>query len=346
MMHEINWISTEDAFEHCAEFGLVFLLFTLGLEFSLPRLLDLKKTVIGLGSLQFIAVTLSIFIVLFYIGLPFVTAMVCAMGLSFSSTAIIVKELKRRDKLTTESGERIVAILLFQDLMAMAVLLILPCIPSGNGEMILRGLLLAFIKGSLLFSFLMAVGKWILPRVLNEISAAKSDELFVVVTLVISLAAAWLTDKLGLSMALGGFMIGMMMAESKHAHHVEQEIRPFRDLLLGVFFVSIGMKVNLSLVLNEWRDIMLFAAVMILIKTLSMFLVMIFKRYSFFKSLELSLFLSQGGEFGFAVLSLATSFQLINERGASQYLSVIIMSMAFSPLIFYTLNKLAPRAKV
>jgi CPA2 family monovalent cation:H+ antiporter-2 len=345
-MHYLGWIHSEDIIEHCAEYGLVFLLFTLGLEFSIPRLIDLKKTVFGLGSLQMLAVSLSMFAILFYWGLPFVSAVVCAIGLSFSSTAILIKELKRREKLNSDTGEKVVAILLFQDLLAMAVLLVLPCLPYGEGNLVIRSLLFAFAKGTLLFCILMAIGQWVLPKVLNEIVATKAEELFVLVTLVISLAAAWLTDQLGLSMALGSFLIGMMMGESHHAHRIEKEIRPFRDLLLGVFFVSIGMKVDVNLIFSDGWMILFIAFFMIFIKTVMMFLVLKFKGHSTTKALELSLYLSQGGEFGFAVLSLATTYQLITIDVAPRYLSVIVLSMALSPLVFTLLRKLNPRTEM
>ena len=341
----MGWIHSERTIEHCAEYGLVFLLFTLGLEFSLPRLIDLKRSVFGLGFLQIFAVSVSLFAILFGLGLPLVTAAVCAIALTFSSTAILIKELKRKEKLNSVIGERVVAVLLFQDLMAMVVLLVLPCIPLGQSDLVIRSLILTFAKGTLLFSILTTVGQWVLPKILNEISATKSEELFVLVTLVISLAAAWLTDKLGLSMALGSFLIGMMMGESQHAHEIEKEIRPFRDLLLGVFFVSVGMKVDLGLIYSDGFIIFIVALFMIVVKTLSMMLMMKFKGQSNSKALELSLYLSQGGEFGFAILTLATSYDLINKDGASQFLSVIILSMALSPIIFACIKVISPTTK-
>lgn len=344
-MHHLEWIHSEHMIEHLAEYGLVFLLFTLGLEFSLPKLIRLKGKVFGLGLLQVGAVSSALAIILLFLGLPFVTAIVCAVGLAFSSTAILIKELKKKNKLNSEVGERVVAILLFQDLVAMAILLILPCIPNAEGDVFFKSLFFALTKGILLFAILMAVGQWVLPRVLNEISASESDELFVLVTLVISLAAAWLTDKLGLSMALGGFLIGMMLAESKHAHQVEKEIRPFRDLLLGVFFVSIGMKVDLGLLLTDGLNIFVFACALVLIKAVSMMFVLKLRGNTNRNSFELSLYLAQGGEFGFAILSLATSYELISVDGASQYLSIIILSMACSPVMFYVLKLLDPKAK-
>lgn len=318
--------------ELMSELGVVFLLFMLGLEFSLPKMIAMRHTVLGVGSMQVLLTSALLIGVGLAFGLSLGSAIVIAGALALSSTAIVTRELMRLGQLSEKHGQLAFGILLFQDIAAVAFLILVPSLGETNAEAALP-LWLALLQGAGLLLLLMLLGRTLLPALFHEIGHARSDELFVLVALVTALAAAWLTHAAGLSMALGGFLAGMMLGESHFRHQLESDIRPFRDVLLGLFFVTVGMQLNLWVVLQNWYWILLMTACLMLAKSLLITLIAGRMRKDYPTSLRAGLSLAQGGEFGFALLALALSHQLVSDELNALIVSTIIFSMILTPAL-------------
>ena len=236
-------------YEHFAELGIVFLLFTLGLEFSLPKLVAMRNLVLTVGGLQ-VSATMVIFIVAALIlGQSFSASFAIAAILALSSTAIVIRQLSESGAIKRKSGQVSVAVLLFQDVAVVPLLIIIPILaPNAEGSLVLS-LLFALVKGIFVVGILLLVGKWVLPRLFNLVAQVRTDELFVLTTLLVTLVASALTQWFGLSMALGAFLAGMMLGESEYKYQLEADIRPYRDILLGLFFITVGMKLDIAMIL-------------------------------------------------------------------------------------------------
>ncbi|MBV1787242.1 cation:proton antiporter [Marinobacterium sp. D7] len=318
-----------------SELGVVFLLFMLGLEFSLPRMIAMRKLVFGLGSLQVILTTTILILISIGLGIEFRSAIVIAGALALSSTAIVTRELLRLNQLAAPHGQLSFGILLFQDLAAVFFLIIVPVLGSDGGEIDTNTLLLSLLQGAGLLLLLMVLGRTILPALFNEIARSRSDEMFVLMALVTALAAAWLTHAAGLSMALGGFLAGMMLGESHYKHQLEADIRPFRDVLLGLFFVTVGMQLNLQTLIDNWYWVILLTLGLMLLKAAIIALVTGRLNRDSRSALRAGLCLSQGGEFGFALLALGLSHAMIDSELNAMITSTIILSMILTPTLIH-----------
>ena len=316
-----------------SELGVVFLLFMLGLEFSLPKMIAMRHTVLGLGSLQVITTSVCLIGIGLSLGLDISSAIVVAGALALSSTAIVTKELLRLNQLTEPHGQVAFGILLFQDIAAVVFLIIVPTLGVSPGGESGEPLWLALLQGAGMLLALLFLGRTLLPALFHEVGQARSDELFVLVALVTALAAAWLTHAAGLSMALGGFLAGMMLGESHFRHQLESDIRPFRDVLLGLFFVTVGMQLNLLVVLENWYWIVLMTIGLLVLKSALITLIAGKLKGSYPTGLRAGLSLAQGGEFGFALLALALSHQVIGGELNALIVSTIIFTMIATPLL-------------
>ncbi len=330
----LGWVGGGHDLTFLAEFGVVFLLFTLGLEFSLPRMLALRSMVFGLGSMQFSLTALALFALFFATtSLSLEAAVILAGGLALSSTAIVLKELSSLSQTLTPHGQRAIGVLLFQDMVAVLLLVMVPVL-GGNGETVWYiDMLWALGKTVLLFVGLLAVSRWVLPKVFHEIAEARQPELFVLMALVIVLLAAWLTHLMHLSMALGAFIAGMMLGESHYRHQIEADIRPFRDVLLGLFFVSVGLLVDIHVLWAEIIEVLAFTLALVAIKGIVVFLLVKYRSGSTGIAWRTGLALAQGGEFCFALLTLAFTHQLIDQEVVSLVISVTVCSMVLTPLL-------------
>jgi monovalent cation:H+ antiporter-2, CPA2 family len=329
------------SFALVAEFGVVFLLFSLGLEFSLPRMLSLKGPVFGLGGAQVLVTTTVFACVVYGWGATIEAAIVVAGALALSSTAIVTRELAVSQQLDTRYAQLSVAVLLFQDLIAIVFLILVPVFARGEGGNVVGELGSALLRGVLLLTLLMSIGKWLLPRIYHEVSRARSDEVFLLTTLVIALLAAWLTHSVGLSMALGSFIIGMMLGEGPFRHKIDVEIRPFKDVLLGLFFVTIGMNVDLSVVTDHWLRIVLFTAVLVLtnISILAVLARRMGERHG--DALKVGITLAQAGEFGLALLVVAELNGVVPIDQASFIIAIAVLSMLVSPLLIRHVHRIS-----
>ncbi|MCG8036258.1 MAG: monovalent cation:proton antiporter-2 (CPA2) family protein [Candidatus Thiodiazotropha taylori] len=332
--------SNEDT-RFLAEFGVVFLLFTIGLEFSLPQMMAMKGAVFGLGGSQVLLTGIITALIAWLFGLESSAALITGAVLALSSTAIVTKQLSEQVELNTDHGRLGISILLFQDLAVIPMLVIIPLLSAGGSDGLLMPLVWALLKATAVFAVIMAFGHWILRPLFHEIARARSAELFTMTVLLVSLAAAWLTHEAGLSLALGAFLAGMMLGETEYRHQIEADIRPFQDVLLGLFFITVGMRVDLSSLLPILHWVTLAAIVLIAFKAGIIFLIGYLSKRPIEASFRSGLLLAQGGEFGFVLLDLSLESSLL-PSGTSQILfAAIIISMVISPFLIRYNGRLA-----
>ena len=316
-----------------AELGLTFLLFILGLEFSLPRLIALRNTVFRLGSMQMLVCSFIFFLVLQLTGLDWQIALILAGGFSLSSTAIVSGELSNLGLLKKRHGEIAIGILLFQDLAAIVLLVAVPLVSSQSEGFSLGGLLFTITEGLVLLAVFFFTSRYLLPHLLREIATQKSDQLLVLAALVIVLLSAMLTSSIGLSMELGAFLAGMMLGDTRFKHQLEADIRPFRDLLLGLFFITIGMLVDLGQLVSFWPYLLLGGLLLMITKAFLITGVVKLLGESWRSAIPAGLTLAQGSEFLFALLALSVRSQLVNQNVASNLITIVIISMVMTPLL-------------
>lgn len=316
-----------------AEFGVVLLMFTIGLEFSLPKLLKLNNSVFILGALQ---VALSCIVatgVGLLLKIPLEAAIVISTIVAMSSTAIVIKQLLQQNELTTKHGSNAVGILLFQDLAVIPILILLPSLAHHTEHNILMVLGNSFVKGLFAFLVIVIAGKWLLKPLFRVTAATLVIELFTLAVLFVSVGAAWLTNYLGLSYALGAFLAGMMLAECEFKEKINAEIRPFRDLLLGLFFISIGMLVNVAVWPKTWEWILLLVVGLTLGKGLLVTMLCYVFKDNLKTAMRTGIILAQGSEFGFAVLTVARSYSLIPQPWSQTILAALLISFILSPIL-------------
>lgn len=318
-----------------AEFGVVFLLFTIGLEFSLSHLMHIRGAVLGLGGAQVIGTTAIVTIVASYLNLSLEAALVLGGIVAMSSTALVIKQMTDQVELHTRHGRNAVGILLFQDLMVIPFLILVstPAVINGDGDGAIYTVLIAFAEGALALVLIFVLGRWVLRPMFHLVARYKSMELFTLTALMITLGAAWITHQLGLSLALGAFVAGMMLGETEFRHQIEAEIRPFRDILLGLFFITIGMLFNVWLLPDIWRWVLLTLAALIVFKMLFISLLCRIAKWDLAVSLRTGLVLAHGGEFGFAILTLALAGGMIPDDYGQVVLAALLISMGLAPLI-------------
>lgn len=340
--HVTGWVAEPDAFAFMAEFGVVLLLFSIGLEFSLSRLMALRGTVFGVGGIQVVVCALLFGAAVYLWGTTVQAAVVVAGALALSSTAIVTRELSNLGQLHQRHGQLAVGVLLFQDLAAIIFLILVPVLAGAEEGGLAAEIAAALLRGTVLFAILMSVGKWLLPPLYREIARAHSEEIFVISTLVIVLLAAWLTHSFGLSMALGGFVIGMMLGESSFRHQIDADIRGFKDILLALFFITIGMSIQVDLLVDYWPRLLLFAALLMLVKTALITLVVGLMGEDRYTALRCGLNLAQSGEFAIALLALGRLSGVVPADHASFIVLVVILTMAVSPLLLRYSDKVTP----
>jgi len=294
-----------------ADYGVVFLVFTLGLEFSYPRMLAMRWEVFGLGGAQVVLTTALIAGCAWLLGAPLLVAIVLGGALAMSSTAIVVRQLTEQLEVNRPHGRLAVGILLFQDL-AFVPLLAMESALRGQlsvlDPLVIGG---ALLRAGIALLFVIAAGRWLLRPLFHEIASARSTEVFTLTVLLVTLASAWATNQVGLSLALGAFLAGMMLAETEYRHQIEVVIRPFRDILLGLFFITVGTLLDLRLLADRlWLVLLL----VLLLQLGKMFIVTVLARRfakDWQSALQTGMVIAQGGEFGFALLTLTLNDHLI-----------------------------------
>lgn len=336
-----------EGIRHLGEFGVVFLMFVIGLEFNLHRLRAMRKHVFGLGLLQVVVTILisatatlgmaAVFPKLWNMQWQAALALSCALAMS--STAVVVKLMVERLELESEHGKRIMGVLLFQDLAVVPLLVLIPAL-GASGEHLFEALAWAGLKAVVLVTILLVGGQHVMRRWLTLVARRKSDELFVLNLLLVTLSLAWLTELAGLSLALGAFIAGMLISETEYKHQVETDIRPFHDVLLGLFFISIGMLLDWRLVLERWPLVLLLVAFPIAFKAALVAGLARLLGSSAGVSLRTGLYLAQAGEFGFVLLTLAQQNNLVPPALLNPILASMVLSMLATPFIIMSSNRI------
>ncbi|EJN17501.1 transporter, monovalent cation:proton antiporter-2 (CPA2) family [Pseudomonas sp. GM79] len=338
-----DWVNESEELPDLAELGVVFLLFSLGLEFSLSKMLALRQVVFGLGSLQVLVSGIALGVLLMLFGMPTTPALLLGAGLALSSTAIVSKELSSLGELFSRHGQNAIAVLLFQDVVAVLLLTLVPVFAGNSDQVWYWALPLTLGKTIVLFVGLLLVSRWFLPRLFHEVAASRSAELFVLLALVIVLLTAWLTHLLGLSPALGAFLAGMLLGESHYRHQIEADIRPFRDILLGVFFVSIGMLIDLRLFASHGLLILGLTLGLLLIKGTVVALLVKWRGSDVETAWRSGLALAQGGEFCFALMAQMQQSKLMPADFGGLLLAATFCSMLVTPLLLRAAPHIATR---
>ncbi len=339
----LPWLSMSADTHFLAEFGVVFLMFTVGLEFSLPKLLAMKGTVLGLGGAQVLISTIIVAVGAWLLGMPPQGAFVVGGILAMSSTAIASKQLAEQLEFNSRHGRFAIGILLFQDLAVIPFLVIIPVLASSAADSVALTLAEGLLKGIAVFFLLLAAGRWMLRPLFRVIAAGRSTELFMLTVLLVTLSAAWFTQQMGLSMALGAFLAGMFISETEFRHQVEADIRPFQDVLLGLFFITVGMRLDISVLPQIWYWVLLLVAAIVIFKTLLIMGLALLAKMERGVGLRAGLALAQAGEFGFVMLSLATDYKLMGDPAGQIILASVILSMALAPLLIRYNGALAKR---
>ncbi|PKO61495.1 MAG: potassium transporter [Betaproteobacteria bacterium HGW-Betaproteobacteria-18] len=336
-----------DGVRHLGEFGVVFLMFVIGLEFNLPKLRSMRNHVFGLGLFQ-VALTMLVttaasmaFAVLapMHWGMDWRTALALSGAMAMSSTAIVVKLMSERLEMETEHGKRVMGVLLFQDLAVVPLLVLIPAL-SASPEQMVETLAWALFKATALIAVLMVGGPRIMRWWLTLVARRKSEELFVLNLLLVTLGLAWLTELAGLSLALGAFIAGMLISETQFKHQVETDIRPFHDVLLGLFFISIGMMLDWRLVLDRWPLVLLLVTVPVLYKAVVVTFLTRALGSNMGVALRTGLYLAQAGEFGFVLLTLAQANKLVPPELLNPILAAMVLSMLATPIIVMRTNQI------
>lgn len=331
--HALDLLDDSELIHLLAEIGVVFLLFTIGLEFSINQFWSMRRVVIGLGGAQVLLSSAIGALIAWLSGLGWPGAVVAGGALALSSTAIVVKQLDEQLELHSRHGRLALGVLLFQDLAVVPFLVAIPILAGSHLEGIWQQFGLALLKGVAALGIMLAAGRWIMRPLFHGVAAARSTELFTLNVLLVTLTAAWVTYLLGLSLALGAFLAGMMLSETEYRHQIETEIRAFRDVLMGVFFVSIGLQLNLSALLSVWPWVVLMLAGLIVGKGLVVMLLTRLAGYEAGVALRTAMALAHGGEFGFALLALALNRGLLSSANSQTILATVILSMALAPLL-------------
>ncbi len=331
--YSLGWLPEGEHIKTLAEIGVVFLLFMVGLEFSLSRLIAMRATVFGLGSCQVIISTVSGGFIAWLSGIEWQAALVVGGALALSSTAIVAKQLTDQLEMQARHGQLTIAILLFQDLAVVPLLVIIPILSMGNDQSLIMPILFAIGEGLFAIFIMLQIGRWLLRPFYHLVAWTHSAEIFTLATLFISLTAAWITNQLGLSLALGAFLAGLMLSETEYKHQIQADIRPFRDVLMGLFFISVGAQLDVSIIFKEWFWIGLLTSGLIVGKGAVIAILTRLLGYELPIAFRTGLLLGQAGEFGFAVLMVAISNGLLTLQETQPIIAAALLSMLITPIL-------------
>ncbi|MBN8285208.1 monovalent cation:proton antiporter family protein [Zoogloea sp.] len=340
--HAMNLMPDTGGARYLAEFGVVFLMFTIGLEFSLPRLYSMKRIVFGLGSMQVLGCIVVVTLVGALAGLGWGPSFALGGTLAMSSTAIISKLLSDRLELDSRHGRETIGVLLFQDLAVVPLLILIPALSKPAEEM-LTTLALATVKAVVMLGLVLFLGQKVMRRWFFEVARQRSAELFMLNVLFITLGLAWLTESAGLSLALGAFLAGMLISETEYRYHVEEDIKPFRDVLLGLFFVTVGMFLDVGQIILSLPAVLAMLGALLLVKFLLAGVASRVMGSPQGTAARTGLWLCAGGEFGFVLLSQIDAARLLPPALSQVIVAALVLSMLLAPLIVQYSEKLVLR---
>jgi CPA2 family monovalent cation:H+ antiporter-2 len=345
--HALGLAEDNTATHSLAEFGVVFLMFSIGLEFSLAQLKAMRRIVFGLGLAQVVLTIGATVLFGWLIGsrLPpslhigWQGAFALGGALAMSSTAIVSKLLTERLELESEHGRRIIGILLFQDLAVVPLLILVPSLAKSPEDLAMT-LAWAGVKAAAVLVLLLFLGQKLMRKWFTTVAKYRSQELFMLNVLLVTLGAAWITERAGLSLALGAFVAGMLISETQYKHQVEEDIAPFRDVLLGLFFITVGMLLNVQLVLEHWALVLLLLIGPVLLKFALIALLAKGFHSTDGVAMRTGLALAQAGEFGFVLLTLASGAHLIDPFLIQLVLASMVLSMLATPFVIANMDKI------
>lgn len=340
--HTFGLLPDSEANREFAEFGIVFLMFSIGLEFSLSQLYAMRSKVLGLGGAQVVITLVVIMLISKFTSLDWSAAFVVGAALAMSSTAIVSKMLAERVDLNSRHGRLSIGVLLFQDIAVVPILVIIPALGiSGANLMDVLGMALLKAAGMLLFLF--TLGKWLINPWFNLVASQRSRELFVMNVLMITLLLAYATKLAGLSYALGAFIAGMLISETRYRYQVESDISPFRDILLGLFFISMGMLLDYRQLLDNFPLVLLILAGFVLFKAAVVALVVRLVKYETGVAIRTGVILAQAGEFSFVILALGLEQKIISGQALQVVLAAALLSMVIAPFLIQYNGRIARR---
>ena len=343
--HALALAQDSEGVKYLGEFGVVFLMFVIGLEFNLPKLRAMRRHVFGLGLFQvLLTIVLATLASLMFAAMAptlwhmrWQSALALSGAVAMSSTAIVVKLMAERLELESEHGQRVMGVLLFQDLAVVPLLVLIPALGS-TPERLLLALAVASLKAIALIAIVLTGGQRLMRWWLTLVARRKSQELFVLNLLLVTLGLAWLTELAGLSLALGAFIAGMLISETQYKHQVETDIRPFHDVLLGLFFITIGMLLDWHPVVAQWPLVLVLLTLPVLFKLVMITALARALGATAGTALRTGLYLAQAGEFGFVLLTLARENALVPPALLDPILASMVLSMLATPLIIMYSN--------
>ncbi len=340
--HALDLMHESKGASHLAEFGIVFLMFSIGLEFSLPRLFAMKRIVFGLGAAQVIVGIVVATVLGGLLGFGWVTSFALGGTLVMSSTAILSKLLTDRLELDSPHGRETIGVLLFQDLAVVPLLIVLPALSRPPEELFLT-LALAAVKIVVLLALVLVFGPRLMRWWFTFVARRRSSELFMLNVLLITLGLAWLSELVGLSLALGAFLAGMLISETDYRYQVEEDIKPFRDVLLGLFFVTVGMFLDVMVIVRNLHEVLGLLALLLTLKFVTVFIASRAFGSPPGTAMRSGLWLCAGGEFGFVLLSGSVSSGLLPHSLGQATVAAVVLSMLLAPLIVQMSDKLVMR---
>ena len=330
----LKFVTEVENILHFAELGVVLLLFVIGLELQPSRLWVLRRSVFGLGSAQVLVTGVVAAFVALALGLNFATALVIGLGLAMSSTAFVVQILAEKGQLTARHGRSSFAILLFQDLAVIPLLALIPLLGAGDAQAVGGSAWIGALKAIGVIIAVIAGGRYLLRPVLQAIAASGIQEIFTAASLLVVIGTSLLMNSVGLSMSLGAFLAGVLLADSEYRHELEADIEPFKGLLLGLFFISVGMSADLGLILAHPYAIIGATLALMAVKAAVLLGLGRFSGHSWESSRGLAVALCQGGEFAFVLFGLAADNGIMGRTLTDSLVIVVTLSMALTPLAF------------
>ncbi len=341
-----SFVFTEsDEFARLAEPGVVFLLFLIGMELSFERLITLRRLVFGLGGLQMLVTTIVLTLIGLWLGLDPPVALIVSVALSLSSTAIVVQLLSDAKRLGTQTGRASFSVLLFQDLAVVPILLLINVLGANETGFSFVDILIAIAQALIAVAMIVVIGRFLLRPLLRLVAQARSGDLFMATTLLIALGAGYAASLAGLSMALGAFIAGLLLAETEFRREIEAVIEPFKGLLLGAFFLLVGMGIDLRQIASFPEAFILSALALIAIKAALFWLIAGLFSIDRSARIETALLLGPGGEFAFVAMAAAVAAGVVSSIISDALLLIVVLTMAAIPLLDYLGRRLSRKVR-
>jgi CPA2 family monovalent cation:H+ antiporter-2 len=326
-------IADPEGFEGLGEIGVIFLLFTIGLDLSFKRLWTMRRMVFGFGTAQIVLSALALGLALYVAGLSFWTSVVVGLGLALSSTAVCMQLLVSRHRFATPEGKASFGVLLMQDLTVVPILFLVGALGASSAENMRDEIINTLSYGTIAVGILLLAGRFVVPLIMHAAGRAQSHELFVAVVLLVAMSSAVVTGFAGLPTSLGALIAGVMLAESAFKHQVETDIEPFKGLLLGLFFVYVGMSVDLGFLWQNSQMILLGLAALIGIKLVALLILAPLFRVPLATGIQVAFLLAHAGEFALILLAAALGAGLVDRDTNQILIAVVILSMALTPML-------------